>query len=246
MEKEEVIKPVTYFTTVMTSKYRDLNWFHKQESTEISFERTSGLIRNSKLHLLALTENTICSEMNVDRDEEDNKDQKYCKTYFDADQQISNAEKQIIELYFIKKMKPGMISSITKQPKNRVYAVVESIKKFVIKTMNMKAPSKSGRPCIAEEVKEAITKYCESKANHYFTIIDVCSYVEVSLNKKGIVSTSAIRRFMRNNLKLRYKRISTRPPKVMNSDIVSKQIAFWKFYSIWKNQHLNIIQVDEF
>ena len=51
---------------------------------------------------------------------------------------------------------------------------------------------------------------------------------------------------MRSNLKLRYKRISTRPPKVMNSDIVSKQIAFWKFYSKWKNQHLKIIQVDEF
>ena len=65
----------------MINNYRDLNWFHKQESTEISFERTSGLIRNSKLHLLALTENIICSEMNVDRDEEDNKDQKYCKTY---------------------------------------------------------------------------------------------------------------------------------------------------------------------
>ena len=141
MEKEEIIKPFTYFTTVMTSKYMDLNWFHKQESTEISFERTSGLIRNSKLHLLALTENTICTGMNVDLDEENNKDQKNCKIYFDADQQNSNAEKQIIELYFIKKMKPGMISSITKQPRNRVYTVVESIKKFVIKTMNMMHPA---------------------------------------------------------------------------------------------------------
>ena len=33
---------------------------------------------------------------------------------------------------------------------------------------------------------------------------------------------------------------------VINSDIVSKRIVFWKFYSIWKNKHLKIIQVDEF
>ena len=75
MEKE-LIKSITYLSTVITSKYRNLSWFHKYELDEISFERTSCLILNSKLHLLSLTENAICYEMNIDWNENDNKDQK--------------------------------------------------------------------------------------------------------------------------------------------------------------------------
>ena len=47
-------------------------------------------------------------------------------------------------------------------------------------------------------------------------------------------------------MKLRYKRISSRPPIVITPDVVSKQKNFWKFYWKWKNHDIKIIQIDEF
>ena len=40
--------------------------------------------------------------------------------------------------------------------------------------------------------------------------------------------------------------ISIQPMKLINFDIVSNKIAFWKYSSILKNQHLKITQFDEF
>ena len=45
---------------------------------------------------------------------------------------------------------------------------------------------------------------------------------------------------------LRYKRVTTCPPVVLNPDIVSNQKNYWKFYWMRKKQNIKIIQLGEF
>ena len=97
-----------------------------------------------------------------------------------------------------------------------------------------------------EEIKNTIKDYWDSQANHYFTINDIKTYIETKFEKKGIISCSTIRRFIRSELKLQYKRISPRPLIMITPDVVSKQKNFWKFYWKWKNHGIKIIQIDEF
>ena len=42
------------------------------------------------------------------------------------------------------------------------------------------------------------------------------------------------------------KRVSTRPPVVLTNGVVDKQKSFWKFYRMYRQWNIKIIQVDEF
>ena len=147
---------------------------------------------------------------------------------------------QCIDLYFIWKL---MISKMTKQ--FRIYSI-GNVKRSIIKAAESEDTNKSHKQGFMEEIKNTIKDYWDSQANHYFTINDIKTYIETKFEKKGIISCSTIRRFIKSELKLRYKRISPRPPIVITPDVVSKQKNFWKFYWKWKNNGIKIIQIDEF
>ena len=161
--------------------------------------------------------------MYIDQDESNQQSHPPYKLADNLLSRVSENNERIIELYFREKMKPAMISRIIKQPRNKIYSTVERIKKSAIKIIEFRKTNKQRRSGFTDELKESIKEYCESKTNLRLTIDDVKSQVETWFSQKEIVSYSTIRRFVRNNLRLRYKRVTTRPPVVLKPDIVNNQ-----------------------
>ena len=116
-----------------------------------------------------------------------------------------------------------MISRVIKQPRNKIYSIVERIKKSSIRIIKLRRANNQNRSCFTDEVKEAIKEYCKSNASLRFTIDDVKSHLENRFGQRRIVSYSTIRRFMRDKLGLRYKRVTTRPPVMLKLDMVNNQ-----------------------
>ena len=222
-DREEENEDESYFSTLIKSKYMDLEWLEKQASTERNFSAALGFVRTDKIHLLIMEDDKNDNVMCIDQDEGDQQIHSNDKSSDNFWAWISEDDKRIIELYFREKMKPAMISRIIKQPRNKIYSTVERIKKSAIKIIDIRKTNQQSRLGFIDEIKESIEEYCKSKANLHFTIDDVKSHVETRFSKKGIVSYSTIRRFVRKKLRLRYKRVTTRSPVVLKPDIVSNQ-----------------------
>ena len=139
---------------------------------------------------------------------------------------VSEIDKRIIELYFIQKRRPAIISKLTKQPKSKIYTVVESIKRMVMKSIKEGEWRIFSKRCLTGEVKEIIRSYWKQKENRYFTVDDVRRYVDAYFKQNGVVSYSTVRMFMIESLEMGYKRVSTRPSVVLKLDVIDKQKAF--------------------
>ena len=183
--------------------------------------------------------------MKVDLDEANN--QPAARKQLDTEiWSVSEIDKRIIELYFIQKMRPSTISKLTKQPKNRIYAKVESIKRTIMKFIKKRECGALNKWRFTEEVKEVIRNYWKQRENKYYTVDDVRRYVDAYFEQNEVISYSTVRRFMIKNLEMSYKRVSTRPPVVLTNGVVDKQKSFWKFYRMCRQWNIKIIQVDEF
>ena len=246
MENEQTGMSSSLFSVLIKSSHEDIEWQNRQQPGDAIFSKTLGFVRIDKLHLLTAEDDNTIIEMNVDQDKVNREQATPWKLLVLDTLDISEIEKRIIESYFIQNKKPSAISRIVRQPRSRIYTTVESIKRTLIKSMKERDSKVLHKQRLTEEVKDVIRSYCKQKESRYFTVEDVKQNVDTNFRQNVVVSYSTIRRFMRKNLKLRYKRISTRPPVVLTPVIVDKQKSFWKFYRMWKQQNFKIIQVDEF
>ena len=62
-------EPEGYFSTLIKSKYVDLEWSERKISTKDSFSTTPGFVRTDKLHLLIMEEESNDTVMYIDQDE---------------------------------------------------------------------------------------------------------------------------------------------------------------------------------
>ena len=193
------------------------------------------------MHLLNAGDDNTIIEMNVDQDKVNREKATPWKLLVPDTLDISEIEKRIIESYFIKNKKHSAISRIVRQPRSIIYTIVESIKRTLIKSMKERESKVLHKQHLTEDAKDIIRSYSKQKESRYFTVKDVKQNVDTNFSQNVVVRYSTIRRFMRKNLKLRYKRILTRPSVVLTPGIVDKQKLFWKFYRMWKQQNFKII-----
>ena len=235
---EEAGKENDFFEVLVSSSHEDFEWRNRQIQGVTKFPRTCGFVRIDKLCLLIPEDDDINSEMNVDLDET-NKELTANNKQLDLEVwSVSEIDKRIIELYFIQKRRPAIISKLTKQPKSKIYTIVESIKRMVMKSLKERELRIFSKRCLTGEVKEVIRSYWKQKENRYFTVDDVRRYVDACFKQNGVVSYSTVRRFMIKSLEMGYKRVSTRPSVVLKLDFIDKQKAFWKFYRMCRQWNI--------
>ena len=124
-----------FFETLVHSCHKDLEWQNEHTPSQIKLPRTSGFVRIDKLCLLTPEDDDIDAEMKVDLDEANNQPAAARKQLDPEIWSVSEIDKRIIKLYFIQKMRPSQFSLLTKQPKNRIYVTVESIKRTIMKSI---------------------------------------------------------------------------------------------------------------
>ena len=58
-DREEEKEAESYFSTLIKSKYMNLEWSEKQASTEGYFSATPGFVRTDKIHLLTMEDDKM-------------------------------------------------------------------------------------------------------------------------------------------------------------------------------------------
>ena len=101
--------------------------------------------RTEHIHLLVADDDYIDDEMEIDWNEEQKQDHTWSRDFEEGEFNVSNTDQKIIDLYFIRKMKPLMISKMTKQSRIRIYSIVESVKRSIIKAAESEDTNKSNK-----------------------------------------------------------------------------------------------------
>ena len=159
---------------------------------------------------------------------------------------ISEREKSIIYQYFVLELKPKMIAMLNRTTKEFVYKLTEGLKKTIIKA-NSKPPNKYHHDELSQsEIAEKIKEYWDQNQNTFYTVQDVVRYINSSNQLCKIPSTKTIRRVMKEDLKLSYRRISWRPLKNHGSDLKMQRAHYIMFWREIEKKGIHIVQIDEF
>ena len=160
--------------------------------------------------------------------------------------QLSEKDKQILEAYFIHRLKPKEISSKYWVSRSRIYQITEEIKKVFIKYKADQLNKPRHCPLKDREVYKDIEEFWKLKRHTCYTVKDVRDSLKYKHPGKNIPSITSIRMFMKKSLKLSYKRVSWRPYKIQTKEFVQKRIEYIEFVKALANSGHAIIQVDEF
>ena len=92
-----------------------------------------GIVKPNEIVSL-IKENTVDDDANIDRSKPRTEEIIIPNT-IDNQQtsKISELDKKILEQYFINENKPSSIAMLLKIPKDKIYKIVENVKKFLIK-----------------------------------------------------------------------------------------------------------------
>ena len=90
------------------------------------------------------------------------------------------------------------------------------------------------------------SKNTEIKIKIHFTQFKMFRYINSSNQLCKIPSTKTIRRVMKEDLKLRYRRISWRQLKNHGSDLKMQRAHYIMFWREIEKKWINIVQIDEF
>ena len=97
-----------------------------------------------------------------------------------------------------------------------------------------------------KEICNMIKDYWRSKTHTGYTIQDVRTHLRHEFPHKLIPSCTSIRMFMTKVLKLRYKRVSWRPPKIQTNEFRQNKLDYIEFIKTCVKESYVIIQIDEF
>ena len=158
---------------------------------------------------------------------------------------LTEKERQILEDYFINKLKPREISSKYRVSRSEVYSIVEESKRLMIKFSKPSLITFKQPIFKNNDMWTMIEDYWKQKQHTCYTVNDVRSFLQHENPGKEVPSVSSIRIFMRDVLKLRYKRVSCRPYKVQTHESKQKRLEYIEFIRSWTNAGYIVVQIDE-
>ena len=159
---------------------------------------------------------------------------------------IHEKDKLILEDYFLKKLKLNKIALQRKWDKYYIYRVVESWKRGLMSINAWNSLIKYPQKYRKDKANLIIEEYVEKHKHTYFTIDQIKNYLTSLLPWNGIPSWEYIRKYMRNWLNLSYKRVSWRPKKNLNRDLLIKRLAYTHLIDTIDQDGYILVQIDEF
>ena len=166
--------------------------------------------------------------------------------YNEGHSDINPKEVQVLEHYFNKKMSPKNLSNKFKMARSKIYKLIKETKVDINKIEVAFRRRDNKRIYKSSIWTNMIKEYVESHKFKYFTLEHIRKHLISWTSPEQVPSIETIRKILKHKLLFSYKKINTRPLKLIIDNRVSDRLCFINFYSKLIENKIKIIQIDEF
>ena len=219
------------------NKSADAEFYSKIPNTLLTFSQIHTIIPDWRNEMHSLIK-TKCKKLKTSLNSQQN--------YEEDNKNIDLIEVQLLRLYFSKGFPPRYLSNKLNMTRSRLYKLIRETKIDILKADSNVRKRDSKRESKLQNFMSMINEYIESNKFKYYTLEDIRKHLMNWAPPEQVPCRETIRKAIKQKLRLSYKKISTRPLKLMVDNKLSERLCFINFYSKLTWCWVKLIQLDEF
>ena len=146
----------------------------------------------------------------------------------------------------ITKLRPRELASKMQAPRQLLYSVRRDARRKWKLKKSGGAPKLRPLKFDKDRVLLVMTEFVVDHAHNFFRTVDLQNHLEVALDKAPVPSLSTVRRWMKRDLALSFKKVNLRfKQTIFSNDVTTKLKYSWIFFGLFAHDRVPIF-LDEF